>query len=690
MKVLLQALICALLFCLLQSVNGQEIDILPEQLTTPLGSNNLLGVWHTTAEGTYLFASTHHGSTFSLTIIDCSDPQHPTLAGQTNLTGRPTQTLVAGQYAYAASQDAGVHILDVSDPTKPTRIATFNTSGIAYRVNLVGNLLYILDGTAIKILNVQSPATPKSVFELPLTGTVWDVAFNGDYAYVAARTQMHILSVTNLARPTLLKSIPMILADDVELKNDILYVSGEPGLITYDLSNPADPVKLGSYTVSGSGSVSVKLKDNLAFLSRRSGGLTVVDVTHPSSLLLAGQFLPQTGNSLETTGLALLQDHVLFTVGEDLNTLQVARILPALPKLGEVTLPFYNPPQVVLGQSHVLAGKYAFDVQDPTTPFITSSNQVIGRTIVISGTRAMMLSSSGFEIYEFNSSDQFELVGRTNVTFTFTSPLSLAFKDNLALVESGTSKGLYIFDVSNPATPVLRTNLGNAGIITDVSASGDIVAVVAENFAKRIPTLLDLSNPNSPAILQRISSIANADAILALDQRLYVADRSPALSIFDLAAPLEPKLLNQIRLRSSASKIILQDVYACVLETQNGYEIFDLKEVSNIRRVGGSSFPTTDFTTDTQHLYTVSSARFSVHDLFQEQPLTLDIPLLIGSGELQLHLHGPEALNVDIETSTDLSNWSKWQSATITANGTPITDQKDSGSRFYRLHKLQP
>jgi hypothetical protein len=53
---------------------------------------------------------------------------------------------VSGHYAYVADWDAGLQVIDVSDPANPRRVGGYDTPGYALGVAVSGNYAYVADG----------------------------------------------------------------------------------------------------------------------------------------------------------------------------------------------------------------------------------------------------------------------------------------------------------------------------------------------------------------------------------------------------------------------------------------------------------------------------------------------------------------------------------------------------------------
>ena len=63
---------------------------------------------------------------------------------------------MVGNYAYVADWDSGLQIINISNPNAPVLAESYDTSGLAYEVEVVGNYAYVADGEGgLKILDVS-------------------------------------------------------------------------------------------------------------------------------------------------------------------------------------------------------------------------------------------------------------------------------------------------------------------------------------------------------------------------------------------------------------------------------------------------------------------------------------------------------------------------------------------------------
>jgi hypothetical protein len=110
-------------------------------------------------------------------------------------------------YAFVAVQDAGLAIIDVSNPATPQRVGGYDTSGSALGVAVSGNHAYVADGDdGLQVIDVSNPANPQRVGGYYISGLrALGVAVSGNHVYVANESAG--LQVIDISNPTNQKRI---------------------------------------------------------------------------------------------------------------------------------------------------------------------------------------------------------------------------------------------------------------------------------------------------------------------------------------------------------------------------------------------------------------------------------------------------------------------------------------------------
>lgn len=214
----------------------------------------------------------------------------PNIAGQ-----GATGIFVQGNLAYVASGTNGLVILDISNPTRPTRVGNLRGGGSAVDVFVRQTFAFVAfaasarDPGSVQVIDVQDPANPKLVGSR--RSDAQGVAATDTHVYLAAGIGgLLILNYSNPANLVLAGGYDTPRnATSVRVFDDKLFVTDSfAGLYIFDLTNPGKPARVGNYDSPGYlGDVWVR--GNLAFLADGASGLSIVDFSDPSSPVLVGR-----------------------------------------------------------------------------------------------------------------------------------------------------------------------------------------------------------------------------------------------------------------------------------------------------------------------------------------------------------------------------------------------------------------
>lgn len=241
-------------------------------------------------------------------IIDVSTPTTPTQVGEFS-QGFAREVDVVGDYAYTASDGYG--IINVSDPTSPT--LTYSPGLGGYDIVVRDNLAYIAGGDALEIIDVTQPSRPVQVGTYETAGSAQAVAVAGNYAYVAdassndseGQSGLRILDVSIPSTPVLVGSydIPHSIVIAVAVSGDYAYLTQWPqgqndlssnltgGLRILDIRDPARPREVGFYNTVGQPR-NVMAVGDLAYVADAHGGLVIVRLNASSVPLTENLYLP--------------------------------------------------------------------------------------------------------------------------------------------------------------------------------------------------------------------------------------------------------------------------------------------------------------------------------------------------------------------------------------------------------------
>ncbi|MFX1505728.1 MAG: LVIVD repeat-containing protein [Promethearchaeota archaeon] len=261
-----------------------------------------------------------------LVIIDISDPTNP-IKIESFDGGFPLDVTVRNNIAYVADFTDGLEIINVSDPSNPVLLGSYNPLDDMYTtcVKVLGDYAYVGDiHHGLFKVNIADPSNPTYVGSIPYyscpsldvspdllitvnhqefqsgleiyepenfhrlgTYTPSDADFinpviNGDLVFVVNHHlntgEVQIINISDPSNPILLSQYTGdSIAQQCFVDKDILYVAcSEAGIDILDISNPAQPKKIGSYSDNTGVAFDVHVKNDIAYVADARDGLEII------------------------------------------------------------------------------------------------------------------------------------------------------------------------------------------------------------------------------------------------------------------------------------------------------------------------------------------------------------------------------------------------------------------------------
>jgi hypothetical protein len=367
-------------------------------------------------------------------------------------------------------------VIDISDPTDISFAGGCNPGYIQY-IDITGDYAYAVGLAGVYEINISDPSNPAVLDTIPV-GNTWGIALAGEYAYLANYTSgIKTIHVCNIRPPLHVGGFdrdgnrPMVLSGNY-LWNDI-----GSDVYAYDISDPANPVPAGTYSVGSGSAGDIFISGDYLFAAAYSGGLEVVDISDPASPFLAGNYAtPLIVQSVSVSG-----DYA-YLAGED-SLLAIDISDPANPdSIGEYSTPGKAMQAVVDGDYLYVVDYYSIvvlDISDPANP-------------AFAGT----YDRPGF----FNG---------------------IALEGDYAFVARGSS-GLTVLDISDPANP---DSVGNYPAWRDgiydpsylgVAVEGDYAFISGWNAGIRVAKVFERMTTEPSARTQSLSINQEIDGIAAV------------------------------------------------------------------------------------------------------------------------------------------------------------------------------
>lgn len=481
-----------------------------------------------------------------LVTLDVSRPSEVALLGMSEvLPGVVQGVQVAGGYAYVTTRYGGLHIFDIREPARPTLVSSIQPEvpgcgGIALR----GDLAYLAcNPSGLYIVDVSDPSFPQlkgvvSAKDIPGVDPVpyfESVRACGTHLCLTALNKgLVVLDVSNPAQPIFVGSYDAPTASGLASQEDRVYLVDDlHGVRVLELTNPGQPSQIGlmptgvggfEFSIQETTERGVLVAGDLLFVTDQTRGLVIVDVSQGGKPALIGHYQTPVPNVLFEIKVA---GNYAYLAGRDSGFRVVDISNPAQPV--EVyfddrrkDLFLQNPTGLVVTEryAYLSDGNYPFHGYDISNP----------RKLLEVGA-----------VYDQTASDgAHDLALYGNIAYLSGWGLQDAFYPG---------QGLWVIDVSNPNQP-------KAANFIDIpnerwrlalydhylyALDGAVDKKQGEPFALRV---FDLANPLQPVEVMKIPvpemvPLAHSD-ILADQGYLYINIAPQTLIVFDLANPAQP------------------------------------------------------------------------------------------------------------------------------------------------------
>jgi chitodextrinase len=493
-----------------------------------------------------------------------------------------------GHTAYVASQEFGLSIVDISNPSAPVTLGAANPPFEGLDVAVSGSVAVVDAGvTGLRVVDVSQPSTPKTVGVMTSAAlggsSVSGVAISGITAYV------------------------------------LVSVAGNPGhtdVVVVNVATPSAPAILGRVSVTGG--THIHVVGTRAYVSEGIAGFGIVDVSTPSSPKLLGSVdTPGTADDVAVSG------NTAFVA--DNSSVQVVNIAtPTAPTI-VTSLADTAAAAVVSGNRLYTTDGGSFRVFDITTPaaptLLNSSNSFGSQNLDITGSNVLLadpdVTSTTGGLYIENVSSLPPVV--TAQVYDFNGESGVAVSGTLAVV--GGVKTFKVVSLANPAVPVVTgsltaTALGGASLI-NVAINGTTayaLVSVGGNPGHTDLVVIDVSTPSAPAIRGRVSLTAG-DALALSGSYAYVAAATAGFAVVNISNPASPTIASTLAFGAgTATDVKVAGGYAYVADSSS-------LQVVNIANPAAPTIATTLANSGSaasilgSRLYTTDGGTFRIYDI---------------------------------------------------------------------------
>ena len=252
-------------------------------------------------DGNTLFVADYNAG---LRIIDVTDPINAVQLGVVDTaagTARGIAVSSDNKTVYLANAQTGLQLVDVSDLSSPALLGVYNTPGTAQDVIISpdGNTAFVADNAGgLQIIDVSNTTNPSLISSLGAYTSAYDidVSADGNFVYIADQVLgLGVVSVEDISNPISRATLATDgFASGVKLSNNgqkAYLADFNSGVQIFDLTNPDAPIKVGSFDTSGSSYKIDVSNDGEKIYVADSTGLKVLDVRTPASVELLADII---------------------------------------------------------------------------------------------------------------------------------------------------------------------------------------------------------------------------------------------------------------------------------------------------------------------------------------------------------------------------------------------------------------
>ncbi|GEM_PF-1061375 len=395
-------------------------------------------------------------------------------------------------------------------------------------------------------------------------GPAKDVAISGQHAYVAA-AGLHVIDISNPANPQRVGgfSDTMGAVNGVAISGHYAYLAdGFEGLLILDVGNPANPHRVGAYDILGQ-TFDVAIQGNYAYVVGPVG-LQILDINDPTFVFRVGEF--DTGNS--ATSVAVSKDYAYvvcdaFPASEHSGLLVVDIREPNASRLaGSLEMPNLFKPSLALAGDNIYVTDgilWVIDVSDPAhSRLIGSHGSTYAQEVAVAGEYAYVANGAdGFLIVDISNAGLPGPIATANTTGEATA---VAISGGVACVADSWS-GLHVFDVSHSSQPALLGTIDPIGDARGVAMAGDYVYLADGDFQ-----VIDVTDPTKPRKTAGMELPGYAGVVAVSGSHVYVSEDRFGIHIIDISNPILPTEVAQVA--GAAKDIYIMGNYAFAVEAE--------------------------------------------------------------------------------------------------------------------------
>ena len=548
-----------------------------------------------------------------LKVVDVTNAAAPVVIGTCNTAYSLNAVAVADGRVYATYQK-GLYVIDVSDPESPAVLGSyFSMASDHYDVAVAGDYAYTV-GSSFKVFDVSNPSNPWLKDYITLTGDGSGIDVQGDHAYLAWGASG--IQVVDISAPGDVSIVGHCdtpgTANDVCVRGGLAYVAGSTYLRILDVSNPLNPVIVGTRSLPGFYAQGVSVNTGIPLIARAVTGRPVCQVepnpldfgkvnvgewdTRILTITNAGEGL-LSGNIVETCDCFSLVMGGGFSLGPGQSRQIAVTFQPAEEDTYTCTIRASN---TLCGPAGFVAdgdsGLVILNVEDPSAP------SLVGQVDTPGSARGLDIDTSwayvgdwdeGMQVIDFV--DPANPVVVANFEYTgFGRVNDVEVVGDYAYVANYSSftsySGLRIIDIGDPENPSLTGSYNTPSRSYELEIRDDHAYVADDESGLQVISIVDPANPTPAAACD---TPGRANGIGLLGGYAYIADGDSGLQVVDISDPLSPSIVGTCATPDSAVGIAIDSPYVFIADCGSGLQVVDVTNPAVPVHIGSFDTPGT-------------------------------------------------------------------------------------------------
>jgi len=551
------------------------------------------------------------GANFNgIQVYDISDPINPFWVRNIPLGYQVWDISISGGYLYAANYST-ISFVDIDPIDQASVVGSLNTPPAEFAIASNGTTVYSVGATypdgELNIIDASDPTTPSEIASLPFPGFPIAVKYLDGYVYVVAADNLHIIDVDPPETPSLVSTVTMTnSAFEVFVEPGYAYVSSYSGLSIVDVDPPESASIVTTVNVSDIAKDSV-VKDGYAFVAANSSGIKIVDVDPPAAAFVVDT-IPHPCWFKETrlSGNLLVAGAFGTTLVVDITNPLSWSIRSVIDYPGTTFEVAVDGSRLLLANSD--SGTLVMDVSAPESPLVTKALDTgPAYAVDIDGNYGYALTYNGLAIIDMTTPGS-ELV--VNIVNFAGSLHDIVVSSGYAYVAAG-SYGFMIFDVDPPGSASLLTTVPTSQEARGVDIAGNHAFVAEGNYPNGRISVVDVNPPGSASVVESIDLTAQGYDIKVSGNYAYIANDTADLTVVDITNPVALSLVGSTDLFGSAARgIDLDNNYAFISDYSTGIEAVDISDPLNPVEIGHFTPVGYKMDVDVQGLYAYMACNY--------------------------------------------------------------------------------